>query len=747
MKKRSWTRISVQARTASVVRLACALAALASLAACGGPNKSDADSIIGGGGDPTRGSSTSTPTLVPVLTPTPIEEFPRSGASRISYNAGTEDLFLEMFTEGGLCIVNATTEIAVLVGDFQGRPLANVRVSFFVERGRGLLDASANSDEEGEAQATFRSLCPANAAEEITMAAVLRGSEPFTDLNSNGRHDQEAFTDSNGNGRFDDGEAFVDANSNDEYDIEPFTDLPVEVFLDGNRNGIFEAALDEYMIWDPNNNADYDCGPGGPENNCGDLRYNDDAIISDTAVIVPSFEDDGGPVLNPFTPTATATLEPSPTSPPSQTPVPSVTPIPPTPTLPPVLSQPSNASRLSYQSGTNDITIEMFDEAGRCMVNVTRDIVALVGDFRGRPVTGTEIAFFVESGRGILPERIVTDANGIATAVFRSLCPASSLEEITVVAAVRGSEPFVDLSSNGIWDEGEPFTDLPRDAFLDANRNGVYEPELNEYLIWDADGDGQYDAEGNGEYDSDNIIVAETVLKPVRLGQVDPFPLTRVSALSFGAGTDLRFEMFDTGNMCIVNAVGDIEVVAGDFAGRPVDPQTPIAFFAPRSRGTLPAQALTDEGGVAETQFRSLCPANAAEKIKIVVAARGSEPFVDLNSNGQRDNNEPFEDLPREVFLDADFDGVYEPDRNEYLIWDPNNNGQFDPGGNGIYDTDTIITAEAVMVPHRVGGGPAVDPLALGSTGAVQMAVAVRPNPLPVVDEGGVCFSNTADIV
>src|SRR5205807_258791 len=115
-------------------------------------------------------------------------------------------------TKGGECLVNKTTEVAALVGDFQGHPVPNVRVSFFVARGRGILDAEAVTDINGQAKATFHSLCPANAAEQIVMVALVRGQEPFTDLNSNGVHDVN----------------------------EPFVDLPTESFLDANQDGIFE---------------------------------------------------------------------------------------------------------------------------------------------------------------------------------------------------------------------------------------------------------------------------------------------------------------------------------------------------------------------------------------------------------------------------------------------------------------------------------------------------------------------------
>jgi len=186
-----------------------------------------------------------------------------------------------------------------------------------------------------------------------------------------------------------------------------------------------------------------------------------------------------------------------------------------TPTVPAgALGGVTAASRISFQAGSK-IDLEMFDEQGRCLLNVTDEILALVGDYRGRAVpAGTLIGFFVASGRGIIESQAATDSSGIATATFRSLCPSNARDPIITVAAVRGAEPFVDLNSNGRRDANEPFTDLPREAFLDANQDGAFQPELGEYMIWDPNNNGRFDAGGNGSYDLDNIIVDEALILP-----------------------------------------------------------------------------------------------------------------------------------------------------------------------------------------------------------------------------------------
>jgi len=211
---------------------------------------------------------------------------------------------------------------------------------------------------------------------------------------------------------------------------------------------------------------------------------------------------------------------------------------------------------------------------------------------------------------------------------------------------------------------------------------------------------------GPNEADLAQIIGTPTgdkspTVPPGALGRV-----TSASRISFQAGTQIDFAMFSESGNCLINATNDIGALVGDFRGRAVPADTPVAFFVAAGRGIIEAQALTDPTGNAMATFRSLCPVNAADPIVTVAALRGAEPFVDLNSNGRRDSGEAFTDLDREAFLDANRDGVFQPEQGEYLIWDPNNNGRFDPGGNGAYDTDNIITSEAIIVPRAQGVTP-----------------------------------------
>lgn len=768
-----------------VNRIAIVAALALGLSACGGPNRDDGI----------------TP---PKNTPSPVYGEP----SRVNFNAATGDITLDLISEEGFCLVNQTTQISVIVGDSRGRPVPEVDVDFFIERGRGLIDEKAVTTTNGTAFATFRSLCPAHFNDPISAMVVARGNEPYTDLNSNGRFDGgesyldrnrnnrydggEPYTDTNDNGRPDpeepyrdlnsngrlDGEAFADNNDNGTLDGEPFIDLDLEAFLDADEDGVFDPANDDYMVVDANDNGRYDAGGNG--------HYDNRALLADAAVILPT--QSGEPTLTPTPETPT---------PSAATPTPDVT---------PTIAGPSRVTLLSV--GTGDVTLEMFDEAGRCQQDVTRSIVAVVGDRLGVPLRNLPITFFVETGRGLLPRQATTDADGRATVNFRSLCPSNAHENITIVAAIRGVEPFTDLNSNGVYDSGEPFTDLPSEAFLDSNDNDLFEPALGDLLIWDANSNGTFDGGSNGTWDADIIRSAETILLPRSpVPQPPDFALTSVSQISFSSGTDFEFEMFTDGGVCIVNAEAEIVVVAGDTAGRPATPDTPIAFFSEIGRGTIAPQVRTNADGVASTTFRSLCGgSNAAEPITVMALTRGPEPFLDLNANdrfdggesffdrnrnfrydggeaytdsngnGRPDPGEPFQDfnangkldgdafadangngvldgepyvdLPREAFLDADGDGQFNPFAGDRLIFDANGNATYDAGGNGAYDLDNVVVATALMVPHKQNGaGPAADPLELDATRATQLSLAADPGSLLVVDEDGICSGNSANVI
>lgn len=652
------------------------------LAACGG---GDGSTVPSTGGNP--------PT---VKTPVALKE--PSAATEINFQAATGEVLLDLVSEDGFCIVNQTTEVTAILGDYRSRPLSGVAVGFYIAQGRGLIDAQAISVQDGTATVQFRSLCPDNFIDFIAMTALVRGGERFTDLNSNARYDAG----------------------------EPYVDEPLDIFMDANFNGIYEPQLGEYLLVDVNDNGEYE--PGLVPGEIGNGVYDSDIILASSTLIIPSR--DGIPVGT-FPPTLRT---PTPTGPQVSTPTFTDTPAPPTST-PIAIDQVTNASHIGLspevllcEDEVCSGSIPMFDLSGNCIVNSDLDITALVGDFRGRPIGNARVSFFVETGRGTLDGEVPSDSGGISVATFRSLCPANAATDITIVAAIRGKEPFVDLNSNATYDQGEPFTDLPVESFLDGNTNGIYEPELGEYLINDENMDGQFNGNGNGVWDDDAVITEDVILKPTggNPGNVPFLELTNVSRISFANGLSpadgpasraIAVPMIFSDGTCVINATVEMQlpkliILAGDFAGRPVDLGTKISIFGERGRGIIQGLALTDSEGFTNPIYHTLCPANAEEPITIVAAARGAEPFTDLNSNGVYDQGETFIDLDTEVYLDGNNNGVFEPQLDEYLIWDPNHNGQFDDGGNGVWDADTVIHDVALIIPTIIETGvPAGGPI------------------------------------
>jgi hypothetical protein len=241
-------------------------------------------------------------------------------------------------------------------------------------------------------------------------------------------------------------------------------------------------------------------------------------------------------------------------------------------------------------------------------------------------------------------------------------------------------------------------------------------------LIWDANGNGQFDPGGNGEWDNDAVISDAAIIVPTFEGTTDPaitpFFVGPFEPSDIQAGpVDLELGMFNEDGICIAGAQTDVQAIVEDFKDRPVGPGEPVYFFVETFRGSIDPIAPTSEGGVAFATFRSKCPDNFMDEITVVAVVFGREPFTDLNNNEQWDPGEPFVDLPNEVFLDANLNGIFEPGLGDFLIWDPNGNGVYDGAPNGVYDTDILLSSTSFIIP--VEGND------------------IQPTPLPTMSEGG----------
>lgn len=164
------------------------------------------------------------------------------------------------------------------------------------------------------------------------------------------------------------------------------------------------------------------------------------------------------------------------------------------------------ADQDSFSLSLETLSIEGFDIDGQ-----TAAVSVRAADRFNNPVAdGTAILFTTEGGA--IPSRCET-AGGFCTVNLVTQQPRPANGRVTVLARTEGSESFVDLNGNGLYDVGEPFEDLP-EAFLDANENGV----------WDA-GEFFADTNANGRHDGPN-------------GRFDGGPCTAPAAC--GLATDVR---------------------------------------------------------------------------------------------------------------------------------------------------------------------------------------------------------------
>jgi hypothetical protein len=148
----------------------------------------------------------------------------------------------------GLVKVGFTTNVSAFIGDrFSNyNLLAGTQVSFFTEA--GAVDTSSPMDATGVATAVFRTQAPdpspGGLPGIVTVIAVVRGEEGFTDSNANGVFDAgEPFSDA--------GEPFIDANENGVYDAGEF-------FVDTNSNGVYDGPNG---VWDGPGCAQAGCNP------------------------------------------------------------------------------------------------------------------------------------------------------------------------------------------------------------------------------------------------------------------------------------------------------------------------------------------------------------------------------------------------------------------------------------------------------------------------------------------------------
>lgn len=207
------------------------------------------------------------------------------------------------------------------------------------------------------------------------------------------------------------------------------------------------------------------------------------------------------------------------------------------------------ADQDSFSLSLSTLNVEGYDVDGqRATISVR------AADRFNNPVAdGTAILFTTEGGA--IPARCET-AGGLCTVDLVTQQPRPSNGRVTILARTEGSETFVDLNGNGLFDVGEPFQDLP-EAFLDANENG----------IWDQ-GEFFADANNNGRYDSAN-------------GRFDGGPCAEPAAC--GLATDVRAQAV----LVFATSLASIQIIPDPIVVDDVTPREVQILISDRN-GNLP---------------------------------------------------------------------------------------------------------------------------------------------------------------
>lgn len=129
------------------------------------------------------------------------------------------------------------------------------------------------------------------------------------------------------------------------------------------------------------------------------------------------------------------------------------------------------------------IAVEALSYNGETMV-----VTVHAADRNNNPVPDNTPIRFLTNGGSIEPQCLT--AGGVCTVTWTEHDPTPATFEAIVLAYTYGEESFTDLNDNGLYDSGEPFTDIS-EPFFDINNDGLRDASTEEFV--DADGDNVFD--------------------------------------------------------------------------------------------------------------------------------------------------------------------------------------------------------------------------------------------------------------
>lgn len=202
-------------------------------------------------------------------------------------------------------------------------------------------------------------------------------------------------------------------------------------------------------------------------------------------------------------------------------------------------------------------------------------------------------------------------------------------------------------------------------------------------------------------------FVSATITTGTRPGPVEVTALVRGTALRARAipitigsalnppASHLSFaaQCFNVAGSVTFGLEDDIRAGLSDQFGNSIPIGSAVSFFS--EGGGMVPQGITENGFAAHANLITQEPIPTDRRVQVMAVTTGQETFTDLNGNGQFDAGEPFDDLPQEVFLDANEDTIYE--LGEFFL-DRNNNGVFDGTPNGIWDEQALIAVQNTII-------------------------------------------------
>jgi len=223
----------------------------------------------------------------------------------------------------------------------------------------------------------------------------------------------------------------------------------------------------------------------------------------------------------------------------------------------------------------------------------------LADRYNNRVPNGTAVVFTTEGGS---ISGSCTTVDGACTATWVSQDPRPGNGRATVLATALGEETFVDNNSNGTFDDGDTFTDMP-EAFRDDDESTFRET-----------GEIFSDFNGNGSYDSvdglfNGVLCQHTTLCSTTTTTID----VRDSLVIVMSGSSMYFSGCASPGAASYSCTLNIADVNGQIPpmGTTIALSTnkgtlaaPTSFTVPNTSASGPYQvpvSLTSDGGTLET--------------------------------------------------------------------------------------------------------------------------------------------------